>query len=176
MKRRTRRPLLQAEIELAIKNSKSAKGAARFLGVSYNTFKKYAQMYKDEDGNPLFEGSKNPTGKGIKHIVDYDKKYPLDDILAGQYPQYKDWRLKDRLVRMGYLEESCHNCGYCEKRVTDEKIPLILEYRDEDPGNRSLENLYLLCYNCHFQQVGALNWKGWRQNIWYDAKGSDKKS
>ena len=51
MKRRTRRPLLQAEIELAIKNSKSAKGAARFLGVSYNTFKKYAQMYTDENGN-----------------------------------------------------------------------------------------------------------------------------
>ena len=82
----------------------------------------------------------------------------------------KDWRLKDRLVRMGYLEESCFSCGYCEKRLTDEKIPLILEYRDEDPGNRSLENLYLLCYNCHFQQVGALNWKGWRQNIWFDAK------
>jgi 5-methylcytosine-specific restriction endonuclease McrA len=176
MKRRTRRPLLQAEIELAIKNSKSAKGAARFLGVSYNTFKKYAQMYKNEADEVLFETCKNPTGKGIKHIVDYDKKYPLDDILAGQYPHYKDWRLKDRLVRMGYLEESCHNCGYCEKRVTDEKIPLILEYRDEDIGNRSLENLYLLCYNCHFQLVGALNWKGWRQNIWYDAKGNDKKS
>ena len=70
MKRRTRRPLLQAEIELAIKNSKSAKGAARFLGVSYNTFKKYAQMYKNESGEVLFETCKNPTGKGIKHIVD----------------------------------------------------------------------------------------------------------
>ena len=90
MNRRTRRPLLQGEIELAIKNSQSAKGAARFLGVSYNTFKKYSQMYMDKAGNPLFDGSKNPTGKGIKHIVDYDKKYPLDDILAGKYPQYKD--------------------------------------------------------------------------------------
>ena len=149
MKRRTRRPLLQAEIELAIKNSKSAKGAARFLGVSYNTFKKYAQMYKDESGNVLFDTCKNPTGKGIKHIVDYDKKYPLDDILAGKYPQYKDWRLKDRLVRMGYLEESCFSCGYCEKRLTDEKIPLILEYRDEDPGNRSLEKKLHFVTNCH---------------------------
>ena len=157
-------------VESAINATSSIRAAAKHAGVSYNTFKKYAQMYKDEDGNPLFDGSKNPTGKGIKHIVDYDKKYPLDDILAGKYPQYKDWRLKDRLVRMGYLEESCFSCGYCEKRITDEKIPLILEYRDEDPGNRSLENLYLLCYNCHFQQVGALNWKGWRQNIWYDPK------
>ena len=170
MKRSIRRPLLQAEIELAIKNSQSAKGAARFLGVSYNTFKKYAEMYINDDNISLFESCKNPTGKGIKHIVDYDKMYQLDDILAGKYPEYKDWRLKDRLVRMGYLEESCFNCGYCERRVTDEKIPLILEYRDEDPGNRSLENLHLLCYNCHFQLVGPLNWKGWRQNIWYSPK------
>ena len=49
MKRSIRRPLLQAEIELAIKNSQSAKGAARFLGVSYNTFKKYGKMYIKEE-------------------------------------------------------------------------------------------------------------------------------
>ena len=45
---RIRRPLLQAEIELAISKSQSAKAASRFLGVSYNTFKKYATMYIKE--------------------------------------------------------------------------------------------------------------------------------
>jgi len=168
--RRKRRPLLQAEVELAISKSQSAKAASRFLGVSYNTFKKYATMYTNSVGETLFDSCKNPTGKGIKHIVDYDKKYPLDDILVGKYPQYKDWRLKDRLIRMGYLEESCSNCGYCEKRITDAKAPLILEYTDENISNRILENLYLLCYNCHFQLIGSLNWKGWRQNIWYEPK------
>ena len=169
-KRYRRRPILQAEVELAIKNSQSAKGAARYLGVAYNTFKRYATKYVDEDGVSLFEKCKNPTGKGIKHIIDYDKRYPLDDILAGKYPQYQDWRLKDRLLRMGYLEENCYNCGYCEKRLTDNKSPLILEYRDENQTNRELQNLYLLCYNCHFQLVGPLNWKGWKQNIWYSPK------
>ena len=167
---RKRRPLLQAEVELAISKTQSAKAASRFLGVSYNTFKKYAQMYTNEKGETLFDGCKNPTGKGIKHVVDYDKKYELDEILAGKYPQYKDWRLKDRLIRMGYIEECCHNCGYSEKRITDNKVPLILEYKDENLSNRKLENLYLLCYNCHFQLIGSLNWKGWRQNIWYDSK------
>ena len=71
---RKRRPLLQAEVELAISKTQSAKAASRFLGVSYNTFKKYATMYT-KDGLSLFEACKNPTGKGIKHIVDYDKKY-----------------------------------------------------------------------------------------------------
>ena len=42
---RKRRPLLQAEVELAISKTQSAKAASRFLGVSYNTFKKYATMY-----------------------------------------------------------------------------------------------------------------------------------
>ena len=167
---RRRRPLLQAEVELAISKTQSAKAASRFLGVSYNTFKKYAIMYTNENGETLFDVCKNPTGKGIKHIVDYDKKYSLDDILIGMYPQYPDWRLKDRLIRMGYIEECCHNCGYSEKRLTDNKSPLILEYKDENIGNRKLENLYLLCYNCHFQTIGALNWKGWRQNIWYNPK------
>jgi 5-methylcytosine-specific restriction endonuclease McrA len=167
---RKRRPLLQAEVELAISKTKSAKAASRFLGVSYNTFKKYATMYTTDSGETLFDSCKNPTGKGIKHIVDYDKVYPLDDILAGKYTEYKDWRLKDRLIRMGYIEECCHNCGYSEKRITDNKVPLILEYTDENLSNRKLENLYLLCYNCHFQLIGSLNWKGWRQNIWFEPK------
>ena len=138
--RRKRRPLLQAEVELAISKSQSAKGAARFLGVSYNTFKKYATMFTDSQGNNLFANCKNPTGKGIKHIVDYDKKYPLDDILSGNYPSYQDWRLKDRLIRMGYIEECCHECGYAEKRITDNKAPLILEYRDENLSVFELDN------------------------------------
>ena len=83
---------------------------------------------------------------------------------------YQDWRLKDRLIRMGYIEDCCHNCGYSEKRITDNKVPLILEYTDENLSNRKLENLYLLCYNCHFQLIGSLNWKGWRQNIWFEPK------
>ena len=46
--RRTKRglgasPLLQAEIEDAQKKARSAMEAARLLGVSYNTYKKYAK-------------------------------------------------------------------------------------------------------------------------------------
>ena len=39
-KRHSKRPLLQAELEVAMKNSKSNKGAARFLGVDYMEFSK----------------------------------------------------------------------------------------------------------------------------------------
>ena len=39
------RPLLESEIKAAQEKSRSAFEAARSLGVSYNTYKKYAQLY-----------------------------------------------------------------------------------------------------------------------------------
>ena len=48
------RPLLESEIKSAQEKSRSAFEAARTLGVSYNTYKKYAQLYG------IFENLKNP--------------------------------------------------------------------------------------------------------------------
>ena len=48
--------LLKTNILYAMENSKSNMEAARFLRVSYPTYKKYAKMYKDDDtGQSLFE-------------------------------------------------------------------------------------------------------------------------
>ena len=38
----------ETEIRYAMSNTKTCSGAARFLRVSYDTFKKYATLYKDE--------------------------------------------------------------------------------------------------------------------------------
>ena len=53
------RPIPKSRIEWAIKSTLSIRAAAKYLGVSYNTFKKYAIMYD------LFESNKNQSGKGI---------------------------------------------------------------------------------------------------------------
>jgi hypothetical protein len=52
------KPIPKGKIEWAIKQTKSMSSASRTLGVSYNTFKKYAKRYE------LFET--NQCGKGIK--------------------------------------------------------------------------------------------------------------
>jgi hypothetical protein len=139
------RPLLEHEIRAAQSIADSAKHAAELLEVSYNTYKKWAKRYGVHD---FF----NMSGKGTKKVHHNPKrgKYPLDDIIAGMYPEYPTDRFKKKLFDSGYKEEKCENCGFCEKRVTDDKSPLLIDYLDEDAKNKSLENIRILCYNCTF--------------------------
>jgi hypothetical protein len=66
------RPLLESEIKDAQSKSRSAFEAARSLGVSYNTYKKYAQLYG------IFENLKNPYGICIeKAKAIKNKKYNI---------------------------------------------------------------------------------------------------
>lgn len=144
------RPLLQSEIENAQDKARSAAEAARMLGVSYNTYVKYAKIYG------IHEQFKNQAGKGITKGVNTRGKYPLKDILEGKYPNYPPHRLKSRLIRAGYLKEECQCCGFDEKRITDDRVPLQIVFKDANSKNHAYENIELLCYNCYFLQVGNL--------------------
>ena len=152
--RRTRAiNLSETEIRYAMENTKSCADAARFLRVSYETFRKYAKMYKDdESGLNLFELHKNQSGKNTlrpKRQKLYGH-HGLNDILKGKYPNYNFNRLKDRIIRAGIFEERCSECGFCERRAIDYTVPLILDPIDGDRTNHKQENLRLLCYNCGF--------------------------
>lgn len=141
------RPLLEHEIRAAQSMADSAKHAARILGVCYNTYKKWARRYGAHD---FF----NRSGKGLEkpHANPKKGKYPLDDILAGMYPDYPTDRFKKKLFDSGYKAEACENpgCGFCEGRITDGKKPLLVDYIDGNEKNKSLENIRILCYNCTF--------------------------
>ena len=164
-------PLLQNEIEIAMRNTKSNAQAAQFLGVSPITYKKYAKQYFDSEGKSLYEKHMNKSGKGVSfQKKNPDSRYPLEEILKGKHPNYSDARLKIKLVRAGYVPECCNNCGFTESRITDGRIPLLLNYHDGNRDNRLLENIYFLCYNCHFLLVGALNFKGWHRNVFFDPR------
>jgi predicted nucleic acid-binding Zn ribbon protein len=45
--------------------------------------------------------------------------------------------------------EKCNRCGWCERNPISGKIPIELEHKDGNSENNSLENLELLCPNCH---------------------------
>jgi hypothetical protein len=139
------RPLLEHEIRAAQSMADSAKHASELLGVSYNTYKKWAKRYEVHD---FF----NQSGKGNKkpHCNPQKGKYPLDDILAGMYPEYPTDRFKKKLFDSGYKQEKCENCGFCEKRITDDKSPLLIDYIDDNDKNKALDNIRILCYNCTF--------------------------
>lgn len=145
--------LTKEAILRAQKTTRSNMAAARYLHVSYNHYKKYAKMYKDEDGVALLEVHKNQEGKGIpKFALAGNNEIPLMDLLEGRVPieHFDPRKIKARLLSEGKLVEVCSNCGFSERRVTDQKVPVILNFKDGNKKNWHLGNLEFLCYNHSF--------------------------
>lgn len=144
-------PLMESEIKEVQQKARSAMEAARLLGVSYNTYKKYAKSYG------IFENLKNPDGTGIRKGYNIKKgKYSLEDLLDGKYPDYPVYKLKQRILLNGYMLEKCNNCGFEERRITDHKVPLVLDFLDDDRTNHKYDNLRMLCFNCAYLIRGNL--------------------
>lgn len=118
----------------------SAASAARQLNMHFNTFKRYAILFGCYITNQSHKGvSIGPRKNGIK----------TDDILAGLYPDYQTYKLKRRLIREGYIEDRCNRCGWNGKVVGAEFTPCELHHKDGNSHNHSLDNLELICPNCH---------------------------
>ena len=142
------RPLLQGEIEDAQKKSPFVTEQAKYLGCSTSTFKKYALLYG------IYKPSL-PTQTGGHHQFDPERgKFPLARILAGEFRNTKAvsvWMVKDKLLRSGKLPPKCNICGYDKRRIVDNKIALLIDFKDGDKRNFAFENLQLLCLNCTFE-------------------------
>ena len=100
-----------------------------------------------------------PTKKNFVNrvLVDPNKgKYPIQDVLDGKYPNFPVHRLKDKLIRSNIKKAECEQCGFHERRITDGKLPLLLNFEDGNKHNHALVNLKLLCYNCTFKVLKIL--------------------
>ena len=147
----------EADIRYAMDNTKSNAEAARFIKVSFTTYKKYAKMYTDsESGRTLYDMHTNQAGYGITKNVSNANigKYSIEKILAGEHPTYPTWKLRNRILALAILPEECSSCGYAERRITDDTVPLLLDHIDGDTTNHRIENIQMLCLNCYYQQTG----------------------
>lgn len=141
------------QILAGMKATLSVRACARNLGCSYQHLKKWMKIYYGEDGRTLFEIHKNPHGKGInKWLGRGGKEPPLIELIEGRLDisSFTPAKIKSRLIIEGLLQECCANCGFCERRVVDFKIPLLLHFKDKNKKNYRKENISLLCYNCYF--------------------------
>lgn len=77
------------------------------------------------------------------------KKIDLSEILDGKHPTYQTLKLKKRLIKEKVLEYKCVSCGIFEWNKNP--ISLQLDHIDGNNHNHKLENLRLLCPNCHSQ-------------------------
>ncbi len=116
-----------------------AKAAAK-LGIHFNTFKRYAVMYGVY--NP------NQSGKGLnkKHN---GTKIPTDAILEGNHPYYQTNKLRIRLIKEGIKKEKCEICGI--EDWLGGRLAFELDHIDGNSNNHLLENLRIVCPNCHSQ-------------------------
>ena len=153
------KPLSKEQITAATNKTLSNRAAARYLNVSYQHFKKWAKLYKNDKGETLFDAHKNQSGKGIPKFLKGQGKEPaLIDIIEGRVDasSFSPNKIKYRLITEGHLLEECNNCGFKERRVMDYKIPIILHFKDKNKQNYRKENIELLCYNCYFLTIGDI--------------------
>lgn len=106
------------------------------MHMKFSTFKKYAK----ELG--VYES--NQSGKGIKKNRSY--KHSLEEIFNSDIIS-SSYKLKNRLIKEGYKKEFCEECLLSEWQ--GQKIPLELHHKDGNKNNNNLDNLQLLCPNCH---------------------------
>ena len=168
---RTPKPITGEQLLAAMKMTKSNMACARYLGISYMHYSRYAKSYiDDETGKTLFDLHKNQSGKGIRKFLggkDPDLKALMDGELYVK--SYNLNRYKDRLIQEGYIEECCNSCGFNEQRVNDYKAPLLIHFKDKNKMNWKIENLELLCYNCYFLHIGDVFNEKQVKNIEEDA-------
>ena len=75
-------------------------------------------------------------------------KRPIEEYLVfGKYCQSNN--LKKRLLNEGLKEHKCEMCGITE--WNGQPTPIELDHIDGNRYNNTIENLRILCPNCHAQ-------------------------
>ena len=116
----------------------SATQAAASLGIQYDTYRRYAKK--------LGVWKTNQSGKGqTKNRDAY--RIPTQQILEGNHPHFTTYRLKHRLFNEGIKDNKCEMCGLSEWNGV--QIALELDHVNGDSYDHRLENLRILCPNCH---------------------------
>lgn len=74
----------------------------------------------------------------------------LEDILQ-ENTHFKSSQLKKRLIEAGLKKDECEICG-CSNQWQGKPITLELHHINGNHNDNRLENLQILCPNCHSQQ------------------------
>lgn len=131
-----------------VKLSSSIAEVARRLklrdkGSNFRTIKKYIDLYKLDISH--FTGQRWNKGK---HNTEEVSLIPLELILQNN-TNYKSHSLKLRLFESGLKEKKCEICGI--ETWQEKPITLEIHHINGDHYDNRLENLQILCPNCHSQ-------------------------
>ena len=121
-------------------------------GANYQVFYKYVKEYNLDTshftGQKTNLGNRNNVGISKEDFFRKDKLIRSSDLIK-------------KLISLGIKEYKCECCGITE--WNGKEIRLQVHHKDGDHLNNELENLQLLCPNCHSQTdtyAGKKNKKG----------------
>ena len=126
-------------VKQAFNNSKRISDFCRNLGIkptggNYRIAKNLITKFNLD----ITKLKREPWNKGHKVTQPH---YTLESLLVKNSLHKGTTSLKNRLIKEGIKEQKCEICGYTEN--------LELHHINGDPTDNRLENLQILCPNCH---------------------------
>lgn len=134
------------QLRQAVKNSTSLRQVIGKLGLieaggNYEQVKRYIKEYHLDSSH--FRGM--AWNRGLRGIG--KPQIPLDKILVlGSY--FQSFKLKKRLFAAGLKKQECEECGWAQYSERG-YLPLELDHINGDRHDNRIENLRVLCPNCH---------------------------
>lgn len=140
-KKWTREQLIEASRE-----STSVRQVLKKLGLveaggNYSQIQAYIQIYKIDTSH--FKGM--AWNKGLKGL---GKPFILTKDILVSNSRYQSYKLKQRLFKENIKKPKCEECGWAT--ISDDgRLPLELDHINGNNRDNRLENLRVLCPNCH---------------------------
>lgn len=141
------------QFESVVRNARTLKEVLDFLGRSghsrgsYTTLKE--RIKEDNiDISHMHEGRKQVRVEKLR----IHNTIPLSEILVENSTYLHTTDLKKRLLKEGLLIEKCYKCGLGNE-WEGEPLSLQLDHENGVHNDNRIENLRLLCPNCHSQTI-----------------------
>ena len=137
----TKKDLVQAARESTSIRQVLGKLGLKQAGGNYTQIKKYLMEYEIDVKHFRGQG----WNKGLR--IPRNPVIPLEQILV-KNSSFQSHKLKQRLFKNKLKPMCCEECGWAEHSA-DGRLPLELDHVNGDACDNRLNNLRILCPNCH---------------------------